>query len=128
MSTAISPKPIQVQLRKAIEEAVSANWGELMPDNKAGLMQIEYKSGTKDVIEWLKIWSSTKWGFWTLVCEYWMHEHPFGDTGLHFAAGSKSAGLSELLPAIMQHQQMFVPPADLQSRGLIQVYPPGARA
>lgn len=113
-------------LRDAISEAVSVSWGDVMPGSD-GLIHVEYQSGPHDAIDQLKIWASTERGHWNLVCEYWMHEHPFGDRGLRFGTGYHSASLGQSLTAIMQRQQMFAPPR-AQAHGLIQVYPSAATA
>jgi hypothetical protein len=86
---------------------------------------VEYESGSQDAIDWLKVWSSTKWGYWSLVGEYWMRGHSSGKIGLQFGTGYHSDGLSESLKLIMQHQHKFTPPEN-GSLGLIQVYPPSA--
>jgi hypothetical protein len=72
------------------------------------------------------VWSCNHWGYWDLICEYWMHEHPFGTIGLSFANGHSSAGLAQYLDSIMQNQHMFKLPESAGSAGLIQVYPPDA--
>ena len=112
-------------LRDVIGEALSVSWADVMPRSDAGLIHVEYESGSQDAIDWLKVWSSTKWGYWNLVCEYWSREHMFGEIGLQFATGYHSDGLSESLKLIMQHQHKFIP-LETGSHGLIQVYPPSA--
>lgn len=121
------PPALMRPLRDVIGEAVAVSWCDVMPDSASGLLHVEYeleRQGT--AIEWLKVWSSNEWGYWDLVCEYWMHEHPFGTIGMSFAHGHNSAGLARYLDSIMQNQHMFKPPDDLLSLGLIQVYPPDA--
>jgi hypothetical protein len=108
-----------------IGEALSVSWADVMPRSDAGLIHVEYESGPQSPIDWLKVWSSTRWGYWSLVCEYWTREHTFGEIGLQFATGYHSDGLSESLKLIVQHQHKFTPP-ETGSPGLIQVYPPSA--
>lgn len=126
MTTANSPQPSQLrQLRDVLGESVAVNWNDIMPDTAIGLVHVEYDSG-KGEVEWLKVWSSNEWGHWDLICEYWMHEHPFGTIGLSFANGHSSAGLAQYLGSIMQNQHMFKLAGNKTSFGLIQVYPPDA--
>lgn len=128
MTTASSSDPRQRRLlRDVIGEALTVSWADVMPRSDAGLIHVEYESGSEDAIDWLKVWSSTKWGYWSLVCEYWTREHPFGEIGLQFGTGYHSDGLGESLKLIMQHQHQFTPPEN-GSPDLIQVYPPSAPA
>ena len=99
-----------------------------MPNSSSGLMHVEYQLEEQGTIAFLRLWSSIKRGYWDLVCEYWMHEHPFGPIGLRFSAGRNSACLAQHIDAIMQNQEMFKAVDGRQSRGLIQVFPPDAHA
>jgi hypothetical protein len=94
-----------------------------MPQSDKGLIHIEYESKVDQPIDWIKILSSTRWGYWDLVCTYSMHKVPLGSIGLRFGPGYQSASLSESLERIMQHQQMFSPPENAH-HGLIQVSAP----
>jgi hypothetical protein len=126
MNTLTTTFPLPPQRRwlcDAIGEAVSVSWADVMPQSDEGLIHVEYEAGSERFLNWLKVWSSTNRGHWSLVCEYWMDEHSFGETGPQFADGYHSDGLGESLKLIMQHQRKFVPP-ESGLLGLIQVYPP----
>jgi hypothetical protein len=49
-----------------------------------GLIHIEYQSGTDGALEFLKIWESTVWGVWNLMCELWTHPRWSHATGIRF--------------------------------------------
>lgn len=124
MTSAMSPRlPFRQLLRDALSEALLASWNDVMPQVDKGLIHIEYESQEHQPIDWIRIFSSTTWGYWNLICTYSMHQQPLGSTGLSFGPGYQSATLSKSLERIMQHQQMFAPPETAQ-HGLIQVSPP----
>lgn len=120
----MSPRlPFLQPLRDALSEALIASWHDIVPQSDRGLIHIEYESKVGQPIDWIRVFSSTTWGSWNLVCSYSMHTQPFGKSGLRFGPGYHSAGLSESLERIMQHQQTFSPPATT-NHGLIQVSRP----
>lgn len=126
MTTAMSPHlPFLHTLRDALSEALTKSWSDVMPDLNEGLIHIEYDSRANQPVEWVKILSCTTWGYWNLICEYAMHQHPLGRAGLRFGPGYHSVNLSKSLEDIMQHQQMYAP-LESAHHGLIQVSPPGA--
>jgi|SRR6185503_11184977 len=111
-----------VSLDRALEYAVIQNWDELMPDRTAGLIHIEYQTGSDGVIEFLKVWSSIARGTWKLVCEMWMRPLWSHVTGLRFENSYRSESLSKNLELIMGQEQTFSRVSE--QAGLIQIHPP----
>ena len=111
-----------VSLDRALEYAVIQSWDELMPDRTAGLIHIEYQTGSDGVIEFLKVWSSIARGTWKLVCEMWMRPLWSHVTGLRFENSYRSESLSKNLELIMGQEQTFSRVSE--QAGLIQIHPP----
>jgi len=111
-----------VSLDRALEYAVIQSWDELTPDRTAGLIHIEYQTGSDGVIEFLKVWSSIARGTWKLVCELWMRPLWSHATGLRFENNYHSDALGKNLELIMRQEKGF--PRVPDQAGLIQVYPP----
>ncbi|HXU17543.1 MAG TPA: hypothetical protein VN708_20580 [Terriglobales bacterium] len=93
-----------------------------MPDRTAGLIHIEYQTGSDGVIEFLKVWSSIARGTWKLVCEMWMRPLWSHVTGLRFENSYRSESLSKNLELIMGQEQTFSRVSE--QAGLIQIHPP----
>jgi hypothetical protein len=111
-----------ISLDRALEYAVIQSWDELMPDRTAGLIHIEYQTGSDGVIEFLKVWSSVARGTWKLVCELWMLPLWSHATGLQFENNYHSDALGNNLELIMRQEKGF--PRAPDQAGPIQVYPP----
>jgi hypothetical protein len=116
-------QPIQTaQLGHALKCAVIQSWDELMPDSTSGLVHIEYQNGGDGSLDFLKIWASTVWGYWNLVCEYWVRPLWANATGLRFGPKYHSVGFAHALELAMGQESGF---EKLHGpRGVIQVYPP----
>jgi hypothetical protein len=111
-------------LDRLLESAVIQSWPDLMKDATPGLLHLEYVFAPDNSLESLKLWSSTVWGQWNLVCEYWMSFSAFHDKGIHFKDGFRSENLSHALEFMMQHQRTFSPPPNLGRTGLLQIQAP----
>jgi len=111
-----------VSLNRALEYAVIQSWDELMPDRTAGLIHIEYQSGSDGGIEYLKVWSSIARGTWKLVCELWMRPLWSHAIGLRFENNYRSDALGNNLELILGQEKSF--PRSSEQAGLIQVHPP----
>lgn len=109
-------------LDRALENAVILGWNELMPTATAGVIHIDYHTGPERSLEYLKLWASSEWGYWNLVCEYWARSLWSHVPGLSFGKGYGAGNFSHRLESVMQHEAAFakLPHQD----GSIQVYPP----
>ena len=96
----------KIGLARILESAVVLSWHDLM-ESSPGTVHIECSNGPDRALEFLKIWSSTVRGEWSLVCEYWMHSRLSLPAGLTFSNGHSSPELARMLDAIMQHQERF---------------------
>jgi len=110
----------------ALHCAVTANWKDLTLDSPVAAMQVEYRTGSAHLLEYLRLWSSTVRGHWQLVCEYWMQPAGSHQQGVTFAKTHSSAGLARMLEVIMQHQDAFPQLSMDLLDGLVQVAPPSA--
>jgi hypothetical protein len=110
------------QLDRALEYAVIQSWDQVMPDPTSGLIHVEYETGAAGPLDFLKIWSSTLRGHWSLVCEYWIRPLWSHTTGLRFANDYYSADLARTLEFLIAHEDAFAKLPD--RRGSIQVSPP----
>ncbi len=110
-----------VQLDRMLESAVVLSWDELMPNSTAGLIHIEYQSGADGSLEFLKIWASTIWGQWKLICEFWMRPLWSHATGVRFGGDYHSIDFARTLELVVGNENVPILP---NLRGLIQVYPP----
>jgi hypothetical protein len=108
---------------RILQCAVALNWKSLAADEKIA-MQVEYRTGPQQSLEYLKLWSSSARGFWNLVCEYWMVSSPAHQSGATFSGGNHSADLAWMLDAIMQHQGEFVAASTVFVDGLVQISSP----
>jgi hypothetical protein len=118
-------KPDTTQsLDRLLESAVVQSWPDLMQNATSGLLHLEYVFAPDNSLDSLKLWSSTVWGQWNLVCEYWMSSSAFHDKGIHFKDGFQSEDLSHTLEFIMQHQHTFSPLPNLGRTGLLQIQVP----
>jgi hypothetical protein len=123
MAASSNSQPIPTaRLDRALECAVIKSWNELMPDSTSGRIHIEYQNGVDGSLDYLKIWSSTIRGYWSLVCEYWVRLLWGNATGLRFGPDYHSVGLAHALELVMGHESSF---SKLHGQhGVIQVYAP----
>lgn len=124
------PRPgasTQTWLDRILECAVILSWSELMQPSRSGLIHVEYRTGPDRAIEYLKVWSATIRGHWSLVCEYfceywgrplWSHA-----AGISFDRAYHSADFALMLEFIILHQHDFSDPSERRD-GLVQVSPP----
>ena len=119
--------PAKVVIDRILESAVILSWNNLLSAYEKGLIRIEYPAGAS--LSYLKVWHLTGNGAWSLICEYWMARGPYGlhPEGTTFSNGYHSAGLAEMLNAIMQHQGNFFSSAWKTGTGLIQVTLPSTQ-
>jgi hypothetical protein len=118
-------RPTSTELDRILECAVMLNWRDLMRD-APGQVHVECSSAADRTVEFLKIWSSTLRGNWSLVCEYWMQPRATIAAGITYRNGYGSATLSEMLHMIMQHQKAFHSSYLPLGTDLIQVKAPTA--
>jgi hypothetical protein len=107
-----------------LECGVTLNWKDLTQPDGATSIQVEYRTSSHHSLDYLKLWSSTKRGYWHLISEYWMHSSTGHESGAIFSGGNYSAGLALMLDAIMQHQEAFLPPSSDFLDGLVQIKEP----
>ena len=108
-----------VQLGRMLESAVLLSWDELMPDSAAGLIHIEYQSGANGS---LKIWASTIWGQWKLICEFWVRSLWDHATGVRFGSDFHSVAFARTLELVVSNDDKSALLPNLH--GLLQVFPP----
>jgi len=118
-------KPESVQsLDRLLESAVVQSWPDLMKNVTSGLLHLEYVFASDNSLDSLRLLSSTVWGQWNLVCEYWMSSSTIHDKGIYFKDGFRSEDLAHTLEFIMQHQRSFSPSPNLGRTGLLQIQAP----
>jgi hypothetical protein len=120
-------RTIKIELDRILTSAVVLSWEDLLHVTHGGLIHIEYAPGK--TVQYLKVWELTGKGEWSLVCEYWMSRGPAGlpPAGMMFSNEYHSAGLTDMLELIMQHQDRFSDSLDRPGAGLIQVTLPTAQ-
>jgi hypothetical protein len=111
-------------IEQILESAVVVNWADLIRGGQSGLIHIEYGFAPSGTLDYLKVWSSIKRGYWLLACTYWMSASQSHDPGVHFDNGFESEGLAHILEAVMQHQNAFALPQNLGRQGLLQIATP----
>jgi hypothetical protein len=119
----MEPKEIQ-KLEQLLEAAIVVSWADLMHGSEAGLIHVEYGFAQGGTVDYLKVWSSLTRGHWLLAGEYWMSASEYHDAGAHLEDGYQSEGLSNTLEFLMQNQDAFVLPKDLDRKGLLQISTP----
>jgi hypothetical protein len=111
---------------RILESAVVQSWPDLMKNLTSGLLHLEYVFASDNSLDSLRLLSSTVWGQWNLVCEYWMSSSALHGKGTCFRDGFRSEDLSRALELIMQHQRTFSPSPNLGRTGLLQIQAPTA--
>ena len=89
-----------------------------------GLLHIEYCFAPTGTLDYLKFWCSVTRGRWLLACEYRMSASISHSAGARFENGYQSDGLAHILDFVMQHQNLFLCPADHGRQGLLQICTP----
>ncbi len=113
-----------LQLDHTLEGAVQASWNELMPTAKAGSIQVEFQVEDDGGLQYLKVWASTKRGYWNLVCEQWITPGWSHVPGLQFCEGYYSEALAHFLEIIARHQKVFISLSGTDRNGLLLISPP----
>lgn len=106
--------------------AVTVNWKDLTKSQDNSSLQIEYRTGPQRSLEYLKLWSSCKRGYWNLLAEYWMRSSIEHRSGTTFSSGNYSADFVRMLDAVMRHQEDFLAPSLDFPDGLVQITKPSA--
>lgn len=110
-------------LEHILECAVVVNWADLMR-GRSGLIHIEYDFAPSGALDYLKVLSSVRRGYWLLACTYWMSASESHDAGVHFDNGYKSEGLAHILEVVMQHQNLFGLPQSFGRQGMLSIETP----
>jgi hypothetical protein len=119
----MEPKEGQ-KLEQLLEAAIVVSWADLMHGTETGLIHIEYGFAQGGSLDYLKVWSSRTRGHWLLAGEYWMSASEYHIAGAHLENGYQSEGLSNTLEFLMQNQDAFLLPKDLDRKGLLQIGTP----
>lgn len=110
-------------LEHILESAVVVSWADLMR-GRSGLIHIEYAFASSAALDYVKVLSSVKRGYWLLACTYWMSASQSHDAGVHFDNGYESKGLAHILEVVMQHQNLFGLPQDFGRQGMLSIETP----
>jgi hypothetical protein len=124
ISTPYLPTIESIQLDAILADAMVLNWNDVMPESTAGLIHVEYRTEPLGSVEFVKVWASTIWGYWNLICEHWMRWEGSRPNGVHFSNGYRSDKLEKALDSIMQHQEIFLIHTSAMRDHMIQVSPP----
>jgi hypothetical protein len=116
-----------VSLEEILRNVVVMHWNDFGASSDT-LLHIEYhRLPSNKGVEFFKIWSSTVYGVWDLVCQYWTLGDRVGRaTGITFHPPFYSANLGQMFTAIMQHQECFADLAVPTRDGMIQISAPSA--
>lgn len=108
-------------LNQVLESTVVLNWKDLTKNTKA-LTHVEYHIGMERSIDYLRVWSSTARGYWSLVCHCTVSLD--STSVLKFGDGYQSPGLGASLQAIMNDQSRYPHVYSANTDHLVQVGPP----
>ena len=111
----------------ALKSALQASWNELMPDGARGAIQVEYGIANDGTLQYVKIWESTKRGYWNLVCEQWTTDAWSHVPGLQFSNGYYSEFLARFLELVARHQDILINVPGGTGNGSLQISPPTDR-
>jgi len=116
-----------VSFEEILKNVVVMHWNDFGASSDT-LLHIEYhRLPSNKGVEFFKIWSSTTYGVWDLVCQYWTSGARVGrDNGITFHPPFYSANLGQMFTAIMQHQECFADLAVPTRDGMIQISAPSA--
>ena len=108
-------------LEQILESAIVASWKQLTNGAEPELIHIEYNLTAGGTLDDLRIWSSITRGHWLLICEYWMSASDSHSSRMRFDNGYHSEGLARTLEFVMQRQNAFALPTNLDRPGLLQI-------
>jgi hypothetical protein len=112
------------ELARVLHSAVILSWDDLMPPGATGSIHVEYGTGVSGAIDFLKVFSSTTWGYWKLACEYWVSSSWGHTPGMSFGDFPCPRKFAQTVQKLMQHAGEFTPPCEPSCNGVIQVTPP----
>ena len=114
-------------LEEMLTNAVVMHWEEFGATSEA-LLHVEYHRLPSDRgVDYFRIWSSTTYGEWDLVCQYGLSEDSSGRLGtITFHPPFCSTDLGQMLMAIMQNEGCFEDRAEKTRDGMIQISAPTA--
>jgi len=124
LSFADLPAVGTLRLDRTLESAVQASWNELMPVTDTASIQVEYRIESDGALQYLRIWASTKRGYWNLVCEQWITAAWSHVSGLQFSEGYYSEALGRFLEIVARHQRAFHNVSGTCRNGLLLISPP----
>jgi hypothetical protein len=101
------PVIVNPSLEQSLENTVILSWNELMPTAVSGVIQVEYHLGPEHLLEYLKVWASSKRGQWNLICEYWKSSLWSNMPCISFGAGYGPGAFSSRLEHVMQHEHQL---------------------
>ena len=127
IATPFLPAVKSMELDEILAAALVLSWSDVMPEPRSGLIHIEYHVEPLGSVKSVKVWASTIWAYWNLVCEHWMRWTADHQGGLNFSNGYRSDELGGALEQIMQHQEIFLLSAAPGRDRMIQVSPPTDR-
>lgn len=115
---------LTTELGRVLQSAVILSWDDLMAPATTGSVHIEYGRGASGAIDFLKVFSSTTWGYWKLACEYWVSSSWGHTPGMSFGDIPCPRKFAQTIQKLMQHASEFTPPWESSCNGMIQVTPP----
>jgi hypothetical protein len=110
-------------LDELLVAAIIASWPDLMP-KEPGSIHVEYDFAETGSLNYLQVWSSTRRGYWQLICTYCVSRWDRKNDRVIFENGYLSKRLSEFLEILMQHQDSFTLPPNRGRQGLLQITAP----
>ena len=110
-----------ISLEQLLQCAVMASWQELTPAGMPVVVRVEYHPGGKSPLEFVKIWSSIAWGYWSLICEYWPKALWSRPWGVVFSNGYHSDRLIQAFAAVTQNPTQFPSGSSSDRDGFILV-------
>lgn len=115
------PSATTAEFARILQSAVILSWDDLMPPATTGSVHIEYGSGASGAIDFLKVFSSTTWGYWKLVCELWVSANWGHTLGMSFGDIPCPRRFAQTIQKLMQHENEL---SGSSCNGMIQITPP----
>ena len=124
------PARARLRLDQVLECAVVLNWDDVAGTDPGTLVHVEYERSSERPLTFVKVWSSTERGIWTLVCEYRRDTRRELEPGLFSGKSLPSEGLATMLGAVIRNQSSCLsPPGTFRNgSGLVQVSLPSPEA
>jgi hypothetical protein len=113
-----------MEIDKAFKFALILAWEDLMKAPQPGSARVVYDCKPGTSLDYVSVWSARAWGYYDLVCDYWMQATSAHARGACFKSGYYSDKLAETLDFIMKNQDQFTRPADGCRDGLVLIYAP----